>query len=440
MSRRDTALAYFNEQKEFTDIRIKSGIELYRKGEMNITLKNPDLSITKDEITVEIEQINHEFKFGANIFMLDEFECTEKNEIYRTKFPELFNLATVPFYWNALEPVEGELRFSKDSPKIYRRPAPDLCIEYCKEKGIEPKCHCLNYDNFNPQWLNGATVSEHKTKLERRFREISERYARDIPSFEVTNETFQGGHSKFYLEDDYLEWSYKTADRYFPNNHLIINDDHTAWWPSNYTNRSAYFMQIERLLRNGITHLDAIGIQFHSFFSLNDERWHAAQKYNPITLYKLLDLYGRFGIPEQITEMTIPAYGDDEENESVQAELIRNIYSVFFSHPAMEAIIYWNLVDGYAGGARQGDMSVGENVYYGGLLRFDMSEKPAYIALRHLINEEWHTKETIRAIDGKLNFRGFYGDYKLKIYMGNKIFEKSCRLSKNAKNDISIIL
>ena len=56
----------------------------------------------------------------------------------------------------------------------------------------------------------------------------------------------------------------------FPNNRLIIND-YNIWWPNSYNNRNAYFMQIERLLRNGITHLDSIGMQFHSFFPLANE-------------------------------------------------------------------------------------------------------------------------------------------------------------------------
>ena len=61
--------------------------------------------------------------------------------------------------------------------------------------------------------------------------------------------------------------------------------------------------------------------------------------------------------------MTIPAYSDSFEDEEVQAELIEKLYTVFFSHPAMEAIIYWNLVDGYAVAAPQGDMTKGENIY-----------------------------------------------------------------------------
>ena len=103
MGRKESALKYFNEQKEFTDCRVNNGIEANRKGNAHINFKSISGELPKD-ITVKVEQITHEFKFGANIFMLDEFESEEKIKIYRAKFPEIFNLATVPFYWDALEP------------------------------------------------------------------------------------------------------------------------------------------------------------------------------------------------------------------------------------------------------------------------------------------------------------------------------------------------
>ena len=132
MSRRDIAMRHFDEQRERTDLRVKSGIENYRKGNAHIVLLS-DRPLPEN-VTVEVEQVNHEFRFGANLFLLDEFGEEEKNAAYREKFAELFNLATVPFYWDGVEPEKGKPRYAKDSPKVYRRPAPDLCVEYCKEK------------------------------------------------------------------------------------------------------------------------------------------------------------------------------------------------------------------------------------------------------------------------------------------------------------------
>ena len=185
MSRRETALKYFDNMSEESRIRMSAGIEQYRKGDAKITVVGQDGKPIDGEVTVRAVLKNHEFRFGCNIFMLDEFETEEKNRIYREKFPELFNLATVPFYWSDLEPVEGKPRFSADSPKVYRRPATDRCVDYCLENGIDPKCHGLNYDNFAPDWVKNEPVSVHKRKLEKRMREIAARYADKIPSFEV---------------------------------------------------------------------------------------------------------------------------------------------------------------------------------------------------------------------------------------------------------------
>ena len=438
MTRRETVLKKFLEYEKETDERIKLGIEQNRKGFMKITVKDKDGNSVKGA-KIEAKLKKHEFLYGANLFMLDELETPEKNELYKKYFKEGFNAATLPFYWDALEPEKGKPRFAKDSQKIYRRPAPDLCVEYCKENGIEPKCHCLNYDGWVPTWVKNATVAEHKAKLEKRFREIATRYAKDIPSFEVTNETLQSCNSKFFYEDDFLDWSYRMADRYFPNNRLIIND-YNIWWPNSYNDRNAYYMQIQRLLRDGITHLDSIGMQFHSFFPLEKEADMAQERYNPESLYALMDLYARFGLAEQITEMTLSAFGGSEEDEYVQAELLKNVYSIFFSHPAMEAVIYWNLVDGYAAFAPQGDMTAGENIYYGGLLRFDMSEKPAYKMLKHLVNEEWHSSEVIKANGSRAAFRGFYGDYELIVHANGKTIPVDFKLSKYANNKLEILL
>ena len=114
----------------------------------------------------------------------------------------------------------------------------------------------------------------------------------------------------------------------------------------------------------------------------------------------------------------------------------------------MEQIIYWNLVDGYAHlwdpdpekiKASQGDMSLGENYYYGGLLRFDLSPKPSYYKIKELIKERWHTEaELVTDECGNADFRGFYGDYDIEIETDAGCEKKSAQLSKKCENHIRI--
>lgn len=441
--RRESALKYFDKHKDFMQTVVETNIERNRKGNGKIIITEGNGKPLKN-VKIKIKQKSHEFKFGANIFMLDELETEDKNKKYKQAFKQLYNLATIPFYWSDLEPEQGKPRYAKDSPKIYRRPATDLCVEYCLENGIEPKCHCLNYDNFTPAWLKDADVATHKKALDKRIRELAERYAGVIPSWEVTNETFYADAenrtmSKFYYEDDFVEWSFKTADRYLSNNHLIIND--YCIFDPYVKNRSSYFMQIERLLRNPACHLDSIGFQFHSFFPKEMEKVQAYKLYNPVRLYEIMDKYATLGKNLQITEMTIPAYSDSQEDQEVQAELLEKLYTVFFSHPAMEAVIYWNLVDGYAAFAPQGDMTAGENVYYGGLMNFDLSKKKSFEVLEDLLTKKWHTELIVTTSDdGIAEFRGFYGDYLLEIEDGEKTTCKEISLLKKKNNVTNIIL
>jgi len=114
MGRLENALRYYNERAESSRLREETGIELNRKGNAEITISVADGHTMPEEITLEVEQKSHEFRFGANLFMLDELETPEKNAIYRQKFPEIFNLATLPFYWNTLEPERGKPRFAAE--------------------------------------------------------------------------------------------------------------------------------------------------------------------------------------------------------------------------------------------------------------------------------------------------------------------------------------
>ena len=86
-------------------------------------------------------------------------------------------------------------------------------------------------------------------------------------------------------------------------------------------------------------------------------------------------------------------------------------------------------------------MTAGENRYYGGLLRFDLSEKPAYRKLRELVKKTWHTEEKIETgTDGICRFRGFYGDYRLTLERGGVRREVTASFHKNADGRIAIVL
>lgn len=444
MSERRKVLEAFEKQKDITKAITDAGIERYRKGNAHITLKDSDGNPLKN-VKIKFKQKNHEFRFGANLFMLDELETDEKNEKHKKYFADVFNIATIPFYWDGLEPERGKPRYDKNSPKVYRRPSPDLCVEFCKEHGIEPREHALAYEGFFPKWLYGASVHEIKTELERRYKEISERYSDSIPTIEVTNELeWAKGRTAIYDEPDYMEWCFKLAEKYFPKNKLVPNEIMRLCWEDRGKVTDKYYAYLEANMLKGCR-FDAIGMQYHTFFKKEDEYEKTRPYYDPENLMKHMDLYARLGKPLQVTEITIPAYSNEAEDEAIQAEIIENLYKIWFSHPNMEQIIYWNTVDGYAHlwdpspekiKASQGDMTLGENVYFGGLLRFDLSPKPAYHTIKNLIQNVWHTDAEVTTDEnGEAIMRGFYGEYDVTYTVDGKESKKTIKISKEQQNN-----
>ena len=320
MSRKEV-LQEFDRQRAATDARVADGIERFRKGDMVLQFYDRSMQPVTD-VRVQAEQVDHDFNFGANLFMLDEFNTPAQNAHYRDTFRQVFNAATLPFYWCDLEPEQGKPRFAADSPRVYRRPAPDLCLEYCEANGIRPKAHCLNYDVWTPLWVP-QEVGAVKRLLDKRMAELAARYRDRIHGWEVTNELLCGHYSQlrenrqatpFFWERDNMEWSFETARRHFPLNELIVNEAHGIW-EKFHGDRSQYYMEIERALLKGAP-IDTIGFQFHIFARREKEAESGKTRYNPQHIWQVLDRYGDFGKPMQITEITIPAYSTDPDRKT----------------------------------------------------------------------------------------------------------------------------
>ncbi len=445
MSRRDEVLKPFHEKRGLMEERVREGIEKNRKSDGTVFVTDRSGSAVPG-VTVLLRQRSHEFRYGANLFLLDELETEEKNEAYKRLYRGAFNMATLPFYWYSLEPERGKPRYAADSPKYYRRPAPDLCVAWCEENGIMPKAHCLNYDKYAPVWLP-RDVSAVRELLTKRMRECAERYAGRIPSWEVINETLCDGvdlperRSTVLANDpEVVEWSFAAARRFFPNNELVINESSPFIWEQFKYNRTAYYMQIERALSKGAS-IDAVGMQFHMFFEERDEAHGTGVYYDPERIYAVLDQFADFGLPVQITEISIPAYHETGEDEALQAEILRNIYSMWFSHASVEMITYWNTVDGYAY-RNPNQNNRDENHYLAGLIRHDMTPKPAYRTISDLFKKEWHTDtETVTGDGGAASFRGFRGDYDVTLVLPDgRSMRETLSLKGNAPNRFRFIV
>lgn len=145
--------------------KIDTDIEANRKADAVIKLDLP----AGTEVTVE--QVSHEFIFGAHIFNFNQLGTHERNERYKELYGTLFNSATIAFYWKTFETEPDRLRFvteywdteefwnnckdPKNQPH-WRRPSTDQVVDFCESKGIRLHGHTMIWGNRtwqHPRWI-----------------------------------------------------------------------------------------------------------------------------------------------------------------------------------------------------------------------------------------------------------------------------------------------
>lgn len=391
--------AYYKTWNDSLQNAIDANIEKYRKADAELILEN-----VKPGSVVTVEQVSTDFLFGSNIFLFDQLDSPEKNQKYKDAFGDLFNQATIAFYWKTLEPEKGKIRFAADSPYEYRRPATDPVVEFCESKGIYMKGHAIIYGirtTGHPAWL-----PEDRNVMEKEFEEhiktLAGRYKGRIQDWDVVNESYDQAN-RGLMPDDYTFKSFKWAEKYFPASvKFNTNECDMHWGP---TKR---YTEIARNLIDRGARVDYAGVQMHIFNPTEATKIAEGTdngQLSPDRLWATLEELKNIERPIFISEVTISAPEDTPKGLEIQKVLTRNLYRLWFSHPMVAGITWWNLVDG---GAFPGEPSIS------GLFDKNMNKKPAYEALDQLINHDWRTNLTFKAPkDGKISWRGFKGDYKI---------------------------
>lgn len=391
--------AYYKTWNDSLQNAIDANIEKYRKADAEIILEN-----VKPGSVVTVEQVSSDFLFGSNIFLFDQLGSPEKNQKYKDAFGDLFNQATIAFYWKTLEPEKGKIRFAADSPYEYRRPATDPVVEFCESKGIYMKGHAIIYGIRS--WGHPTWLPEDRIVMEKEFEEhiktLAGRYKDRIQDWDVVNECYDQAN-RGLMPDDYTYKSFKWAEKYFPASvKFNTNECDMHWGP---TKR---YTEIARNLIDRGARVDYAGVQMHIFNPAEATKIAEGTdngQLSPDRLWATLEELKNIERPIFISEVTISAPEDTPKGLEIQKILTRNMYRLWFSHPSVAGITWWNLVDG---GAAPGEPSIS------GLFDKDMNKKPAYEALDQLINHDWRTNLTLKAPkDGKISWRGFKGDYKI---------------------------
>ena len=404
------AMAHPSCAAEPTDEELFAGaearIEQYRKADATVTVVD-GAGNPVPGAAIRVEQTRHAFLFGANIFSWGKLPDKEREQAYRQRFAELLNYATLPFYWSMYEPHRDHPLHSH-TVEVAR---------WCKLQGILMKGHPLAWNHADPSWLPADPAESHRLQMTR-IDDCVNRFAGLIDRWDVINEVTAYDREQFakhtapkytamwqkYGQIDLACECFRHARQANPQAALLIND---------YRIDPAYERVIEKLVdEKGKRLYDVIGIQSH----MHGGVWPNGQ------IWKVCERFARFGVPLHFTETTILSgertwdktpgkpWPSTPEGEAFQAREVARFYVMLFSHPAVAGITWWDFSDFQAWKGAPA-----------GLVRKDMSPKPAYEALKGLIKGKWWTTAEIKSgPDGAARLRGFLGNYRVAVNLGGK--------------------
>jgi len=280
--------------------------------------------------------------------------------------------------------------------------------EWCRMKNISAKGHPLVWHEVFPKWADAMNDDDVLKRLENRVRTLVAEYKGLINIWDVVNEATvshnfdnavgrwikKNGAAKCVAES--LNW----ARAGNPSATLLYNDFNVG---------PEFETLVKTLLELGAP-VNAIGIQSH----MHKQLWPLEKAWT------VCETYARFGLPLHFTELTILSgslKGPDDndwhkqhddwhsthEGELAQAEYGEKLYTILFSHPAVEAITWWDFSDLRSW---QGAPA--------GLVRKDMSPKPLYGKLEELFRIRWTTDVNLTTDEmGAVEANCFFGSYEI---------------------------
>lgn len=386
---------------------VSSSVPTHRLGETVITVTDAAGSPLPN-VEVAVAQASHAFGFGNIGFDFIDLANDAQNDVGTESLAELyadvFNTATLPFYWGRFESKQG----APDTARLQQT------ARWFRERGVALKGHPLVWHTVQPDWLLGLPPEEVERLQRERIRRDVGDFAGLIDTWDAINEVvimpvFDNGDNgitplaRAKGRIHMIRMAFEEARAANPRARLLLND---------FDLSSAYECLIEGVLEAGIE-IDAIGLQTH----MHQGYW------GEDAMLTMVDRFARYGLPLHLTESSlvsghlmpadivdlndyrIPDWPSTPEGEARQADELERHYRSLVSHPVVEAITYWGITDAGAW--------LGAPI---GLVRADGTPKPSYDALRRLVKDEWWLSPTTVVTDaeGRVSVSGFRGEYELR--------------------------
>jgi len=297
---------------------------------------------------------------------------------YDRRFRELFNFGTPNLYLSHYAPTETTRDYART----------DAETEWLLSMGMAAKPCPAFYlaGGVTPEWLKNRPYSEVQRIAHDLVKDVCARYAGRAQFCEIVNEAHDYSNSLRLKSEELTDLAgvcSRAAREGDPKVKRIVNCCHLwgeyAGKPSaTYPNRRSPYAYLRDCIKAGVD-FEIVGLQMYY------------PEYDLFEIDRLLDRYAGLGKPIHITEMgcsSAPGLDPNAQRkrasagwhgpwtEEMQADWVEGIYTICYSKPYIEAISWWDLADAVSFWP------------YGGLLRGDLSPKPAYLRLQSLL-QEW---------------------------------------------------
>lgn len=309
-------------------------------------------------------------------------DLANTSDVYRQRFREAFDFAYLPMTWRTVEPKQQEFNW---------RPF-DSWVEWLAKNRIPIKVGPLV--SFNeahvPDWL---AMYETDFETVRNFifehvRRVVERYGNYVHQWDVISGIHADNTFQFTFEQ-LMEVTRVTASlvkQLAPRAQTVINL--VSPWGEYYARNQRTIppmLYADMVVQSGVG-FDGLGVHF--VFGRPRDGMFVRDMFQ---VSEKLDRMGNLGKPVHITAVSVPSappsngesaghgggYWHEPWSEAVQAQWIKDFYTIALSKPFVESVTWADLADRPEGSA----------VPTGGLLTADLRPKLAYRVLRQYRSE-----------------------------------------------------
>jgi len=316
----------------------------------------------------------------------------------RQAFLSTFDFATSPIYWSD---------WGWQNPANRQNFIANM--KWLEEKGIAFRAHPVVWprEDLTPGYIRklaGDPAAARAAVLDHVRMIVPLAAGYGACCFDAVNEPRDGVYLPAIAGQDILPEVFETAHQLAPDARLFVNEyGIIVAGGGNRKYIDLYRDWIQTALSNGVP-VGGIGVQGHFGAELTD----------PARVLTVLDEFAAFKLPIEITEFDV-----DTEDEDAAADYTRDMLTLAFSHPAVDAVITWGWRDFQHPATA--------------MFRPDWSEKPNHKAWMRLVHHEWWTDtSSATGADGVARARAFYGDYKIGVSAGGKTAERTVSFAPGA--------